>query len=126
MEQKILYPKLKFILGLVALLIGLWAANLALFDWVKQNGFYYLLGDYARYACAYGGFAAMIFGGILINDFLVWRSSVTKKLEVSLPSKKKANRKTQKNPKKPQTVDHETIMCYLEEEKEKPTVEQKA
>jgi len=36
------------------------------------------LGDYARYACAYGGFGAIIFGAMLINDFLVSRSKKTK------------------------------------------------
>jgi hypothetical protein len=35
------------------------------------DGFYYLLGEYARYVCAYGGFAATIFGAMLINEFLV-------------------------------------------------------
>ena len=60
------------------------AANLALFNWSSPNsffyslgdGFYYLLGEYARYVCAYGGFAATIFGAMLINDFIVLRNLI--------------------------------------------------
>jgi len=72
-KRKRSYIKIRLLLGLVTLLIGLWAANLALFHWVEQTGLHYLLGAYARYVCAYGGFAAMIFGGMLINDYLVLR-----------------------------------------------------
>jgi len=67
------YLKIRLILGLTTIIIGLWAANLALFHWVERTGLQYLLGAYARYVCAYGGFAAMIFGGMLINDCLVSR-----------------------------------------------------
>jgi len=71
MKQKLSYLRMKFILGLVTLVIGLVAANVALFHWVRRIGLYYLLGNYAPYVCAYGGFVAMIFGAMLINDFLV-------------------------------------------------------
>jgi hypothetical protein len=42
-----------------------------------------MLGEYARYVCAYGGFAAMIFGAMLINDFLVLRSIMKKKYVIA-------------------------------------------
>jgi cytosine/uracil/thiamine/allantoin permease len=35
-----------------------------------------LLANYARYVCAYGGFGAMIFGAMLINEFLVRREYI--------------------------------------------------
>jgi hypothetical protein len=37
-----------------------------------------LLANYARYVCAYGGFGAMIFGAMLVNDFLVRREILKK------------------------------------------------
>jgi hypothetical protein len=49
---------------------------LALFGWSSPKSFFYLLGEYARYVCAYGGFAATIFGAMLINDFLVLRNLI--------------------------------------------------
>jgi hypothetical protein len=72
LERQNLQLKIKFALGLVTLLTGLWAANMALFNWVERQ---YLLGKYARYICAYGGFAAIIFGAMLINDFLLLKNS---------------------------------------------------
>jgi len=54
--------------------VGLLAANFALFGWQQPEGFFYLLGEGAHYACAYGGFAAIILGSMLINDFLILRS----------------------------------------------------
>jgi hypothetical protein len=74
MDQKNKYLKVKLLLGAVSIVIGLSAANLALFNWIEKAGFHYLLGNYARYVCAYSGFAAMIFGAMLINDFIVLRS----------------------------------------------------
>jgi hypothetical protein len=76
MKQRIKHVKVKLALGSVSLVTGLLAANLALLNWIERTGFYYLLGDYARYVCAYRGFAAMIFGTMLINDFLILRNSV--------------------------------------------------
>ena len=81
MKHKILY--LKFVSGLVTLVVGLLAGNLALFHWVERTGLYYLLGHYARYVCAYGGFAAMIFGAMLINDFLVLRSVMKDRYKIA-------------------------------------------
>ena len=69
MEDKIQIMRIRLILGGVSLIAGLLAANLAFFHWHQQDNIYYLMGDYARYACAYGGFAAMILGSMLINDF---------------------------------------------------------
>jgi hypothetical protein len=77
--MKASYLKARLLLGTVSLGAGLLAANLALFGWQNPNGFFYLLGEYARYACAYGGFAAMILGAMLINDFFVLRTSITSK-----------------------------------------------
>ncbi|MBS7632226.1 hypothetical protein KEJ15_01195 [Candidatus Bathyarchaeota archaeon] len=83
-KRDISYLKIRFILGLATLLTGLWAANLALFHWVERMGLYYLLGDYARYVCAYGGFSAMIFGAMLVNDYLVHRKVSKKKDKVAI------------------------------------------
>jgi hypothetical protein len=55
--------------------VGLLAANSALFAWRVPDGFLYFLGESARYICAFGGFAALIFGSMLINDFLVFRKN---------------------------------------------------
>jgi len=78
------YLKVRLYFGTFSLMIGLFAANLALFEWNGPNslfffigeGFNYLLGEYARYVCAYGGFGATIFGAMLINDFLVLRKLI--------------------------------------------------
>ena len=77
--MKASYLKVRLLLGTVSLGIGLLAANLALFGWHNPDGFFYLLGEYAQYACAYGGFAAIIFGSMLINDFFVLRTSIASK-----------------------------------------------
>jgi len=74
MAQEIECSKLKLALGIVSLIVGLLAASFALFNWIEQTNLYYLLGNYARYACAYGGFAAIIFGAMLVNDFFVSRT----------------------------------------------------
>ena len=87
--MKASYLKVRLLLGTVSLGIGLLAANLALFGWRSPNGFFYLLGEYAKYACAYGGFAAIILGSMLINDFLVIRSYLAKWQERKL---KEANK----------------------------------
>ena len=74
--MKYSYLKIRLLLGTVSLIVGLLATSLAMFAWHAPDGFLYLLGEYARYACAYGGFAAIIFGAMLINDFLVWRTLI--------------------------------------------------
>ncbi|MEM2107821.1 MAG: hypothetical protein QXL10_00855 [Candidatus Bathyarchaeia archaeon] len=71
-------------MGLTTLLTGLWAANLALFNWIEETGLSYLLGQYARYVCAYGGFSAIIFGSMVINDYLVAKKTSKKKDEVEI------------------------------------------
>ena len=76
-KQRTPYLKIRFALGLVTLVIGFIATNFVLFHWVEHTVIYDPLGDYARYVCAYGGFAAMIFGAMAVNDFLVLRK-VTK------------------------------------------------
>lgn len=98
MKQKTQHSRTRFSLGIVSLVIGLAASNFALFDWIEQTGVYYLLGRYARYVCAYGGFAAMIFGAMLVNEYLVFRST---RADKSFPretshrgSKDKAKEKT--------------------------------
>ena len=76
------------------MVIGLLAANFALFDWRNPDGFLYLLGEYARYACAYGGFAAIIFGAMLINEFLVLGNLINDilALRASIASKRNTKR----------------------------------
>ena len=96
------YLKVRLFLGIVSLTIGLLAANLALFGWSNPNsffyflgdGFYYLLGESARFVCAYGGFAATIFGAMLINDFLVLRKLINDffALRASVASKRSTKR----------------------------------
>jgi hypothetical protein len=81
MKYEISHAKIRLILGVVSLGIGLITANLALFQWAEQTGLYRLFGDYSRYVCAYGGFGAMIFGALLINDFFFLMS--TKKRELA-------------------------------------------
>ena len=71
MPQKTAYPKKRFILGLCTLIVGFIAANLTIFNWIKVIGLHHLLGHYTPYICAFGGFAAMIFGTMLIDDFLL-------------------------------------------------------
>ncbi|MHA2407260.1 MAG: hypothetical protein ACXACA_02675 [Candidatus Ranarchaeia archaeon] len=65
------YLKIRMVLGCISLFVGLLAANFALFGWSTPDGFLYFLGEYAHYVCAFGGFGAIIFGSMLINDFLV-------------------------------------------------------
>ena len=68
------YLKVRLILGCISLVVGLLAANFAFFGWQQPDGSFYLLSEGAHYACVYGGFAAIILGSMLINDFLVLRS----------------------------------------------------
>lgn len=70
MKQKIEYLKVKFVLGFVTLVVGLIGSSIALFQWVERTGVQHLFGGYSRYILGFGGFAAMIFGAMLIND--VW------------------------------------------------------
>ena len=80
------YLKVKFILGSVTLAVGLVAAIIALYHWVERTGIQYLLGDYARYVLGFGGFAAMIFGAMLINDAYVLRKVLKGKYVFSNPT----------------------------------------
>lgn len=79
MKQKAQHSRTRFSLGIVSLVVGLAASNFALFDWIEQTGVHYLLGYYARYVCAYGGFFAMIFGAMLVNEYLVFRKTSAEK-----------------------------------------------
>lgn len=74
--------KVRLLLGTVSLVIGLLAANLSLFGWRYPDGFSYLLGEYARYVCALGGFVAIISGVMLIKDFFVLRASIASKRNI--------------------------------------------
>ena len=74
MRQETEYLKVKFALGSITLVVGLIGASIALFQWVERTGVQYLFGDYSRYVLGFGGFAAMIFGAMLIND--AWVLSV--------------------------------------------------
>ncbi|MEM3726681.1 MAG: hypothetical protein QXK98_07480 [Candidatus Bathyarchaeia archaeon] len=75
--------KIRFILGLVSLIVGLLADNMALFQWVERAGLYYLLGEYARYVCAYGGFLALICGAMLLNDYINHENILKRKRKLS-------------------------------------------
>ena len=68
------YLKIRMVLGCISLVLGLIAANFALFGWSAPDGGLYFLGEYSRYVCAFGGFAAIIFGSMMINDFFVIRN----------------------------------------------------
>jgi hypothetical protein len=116
MKREAPYIKAKFALGLASLVVGVLAANLALFNWVDRVGLNYFLGEYARYVCAYGGFGAMIFGAMLINDFIV-----SKRLEDGRPreqGKKPENKPFRRN------ADYQRILVMtawlLAEELRKP------
>lgn len=74
LEKRVPYQKVKLVLGCLSLVVGLLAANYALFGWVTPANSFYFLGEYARYACAYGGFGAIVSGSMMINDFLILRS----------------------------------------------------
>ena len=67
--------KIRLLLGAITLAVGLLASSLALFAWRAPDGFLYFLGAYSRYVCAFGGFASIIFGSMLINDFLVTKKN---------------------------------------------------
>ena len=71
--------KIRLSLGIITLVVGLLASIFALFAWREPDGFLYFLGEYARYVCAFGGFAAIIFGAMLINDFLAAKKNVFKR-----------------------------------------------
>lgn len=76
--MKAKYLKIRLIIGLVSLVVGLIAATFALFSWGAPDGFLFFLGEYSRYVCAFGGFASIIFGSMLINDFLILKKSKLK------------------------------------------------
>jgi len=67
-RQETEYLKVKFALGSITLVVGIIGASIALFQWVERTGIQHLFGDYSRYVLGFGGFAAMIFGAMLIND----------------------------------------------------------
>jgi hypothetical protein len=69
--QEIEYLEVKFALGSITLIVGFIGASIALFQWIERTGAQHLFGDYSRYVLGFGGFAAMIFGAMLINDVLV-------------------------------------------------------
>jgi hypothetical protein len=132
MEQKTRYLKAKLFLGCFTLAVGFLAANLALFHWVEQTGLYYLLGEFARYVCAYGGFGAMIFGAILINDFLNLRNSMAKRSTVKPLKIKNAYQKIlaktalllAEDLKRSSITYHEITMLYNLEKKEEIVAQQ--
>ena len=66
--------KVKFFLGSTTLVVGFIGATIALFQWVERTGVQHLFGDYSRYVLGFGGFAAMIFGAMVINDAWVLRN----------------------------------------------------
>lgn len=113
MKDKILQLRVKLILGLITLVVGLLASNLALFHWVERIGLNYLLGYSARYICAYGGFTAMIFGGMLINDFLVLRSVSKNSHEIGVKEKGKKKAVQTRRKKKRETIAATSLAVFL-------------
>jgi len=73
MKHKIQYLKVKFSLGFVSVVVGFTGATIALFEWVERTGVQYFFGEYCRYVLGFGGFVAMIFGALLVNDAWVLR-----------------------------------------------------
>jgi hypothetical protein len=114
MRQDVQHLEKRLLLGVVSLGVGLFAANLALFNWIERTGLSYLLTNYARYVCAYGGFGAMIFGAMLVNDFLVRRKPLKKrdsegelkmfvdvrKKKVTQPVDRRSRKQVSKTPRK--------------------------
>lgn len=84
MRQETEYLKVKFALGSITLVVGLIGASIALFQWVERTGIQHLFGDYSRYVLGFGGFAAMIFGAMLIND--AWVLKEVSKGKYELPT----------------------------------------
>ncbi len=74
MGQKIQRLNVKFVLGVITLVVGLVAATMALFQWVEWTGMQHLLGGYSRYILGFAGFAVMILGATLILDAWAFRS----------------------------------------------------
>jgi hypothetical protein len=68
MLQKVEHPKAKFAVGSVVFAVGFVAVSVVLFQKVESTGIHSLLGNYAGYVLAPTGFAAMLFGVILIGD----------------------------------------------------------
>lgn len=120
---------MKLALGCVSLVIGLLAANLALFNWIEGTDLYYLLGNYARYVCAYGGFAAMIFGAMVVNDFFVLRNltaikPATRSSKIDSDYQRIRARTLAEDHRKSSSREPELTLpdFFLEEEKEKEVV----
>jgi len=84
--QEIEYLKVKIALGSITLIVGFIGATIALFQWVERTGVQYLLGDYSRYVLGFGGFVAMIFGAMLLNDAYVLRNVLRGKYVPSNPT----------------------------------------
>jgi hypothetical protein len=112
-KDKILQQRVKLFLGLITLVVGLLASNLALFQWVERIGLNYLLGYYARYICAYGGFTAMIFGAMLVNDFLVLRSVTRNSHEIGVKEKKKKKAVHRGPKKRRETIAATSLAIFL-------------
>jgi len=94
-EKRVTYQKVQLVLGCISLVLGLLAANFALFGWSTPADSFHLLGEYARYACAYGGFGAIIFGSMIINDFIILRSSGIKSQSTAIALEKVDSHKEQ-------------------------------
>jgi hypothetical protein len=83
MKCKIQYLKVRFSLGFVSVVVGFIGSTIALFEWVERTGVQYFFGEYCRYVLGFGGFAAMIFGALLVNDAWVLRDVLRGKYGVS-------------------------------------------
>ena len=54
--------KIRLLIGFTSTVVGVVATGLALFRWTENSTTIYLLGDFARYVCIFGGFLAAITG----------------------------------------------------------------
>jgi hypothetical protein len=71
------YIKVKLMLGITSLIIGVAALVFALFGWSQTAQ--PLFGIYNRYVCIFGSSGAMIMGTLLANESLALRKNLATK-----------------------------------------------
>ncbi len=74
MSQKTTNQKIKLSIGCTTLIVGVVATGLSLYRWFEGNTTVYLLGNYSKYICAFGGFLAAIIGLLIIKE--VWHQTI--------------------------------------------------
>lgn len=91
MNQKTKHLKIKFLLGLATLLVGLTGGTVALFHWIERTNVYYIFGEYTRYVLGFGSFMAMISGAMLLNDAWILRKVSEGKMKPSIYTGRQSN-----------------------------------